>query len=409
MRDAPTLNLPPDGWSDRLDPRRNNFDVLRFLLASLVVLSHSYSIVLPKALWDREPLMALTGRQLSLGSMAVYGFFAISGFLIATSWSRSKSFGDFFRKRAWRLYPGFAVMTLACAFLVVPLAVGSGPHVEARTLGKVLYRTVVFDAWEDPAAFAGHENAAINASAWTIPYEFWCYLILAGLAAVGVLRRRAWVVGLAAAAYVAQMAFATWNCGPVWTDWLPATASYHVGRVVGVPANWPAFLTYFLAGASFFAWRDKIPHSPRLAAACAVALVVAARVHPLLQFVLPACGVYLLFWASLHPKLRFETFGRRGDFSYGIYLYSFPIQQLLIAWVGPTRVQPLQLFAMSMPLSLAAGVLSWHGVEKWFVARRKPAVARPSAPTGRPIRQPIWTRYVLPIRLALAGRFGAAS
>jgi peptidoglycan/LPS O-acetylase OafA/YrhL len=194
-------------------------------------------------------------------------------------------------------------------------------------------------------------------------------MALAAVASVGALRRRWWAVGLFAAAYGLHQAFAVWNCGPVWAQVLPRELASHVTRIVGVPAKWPEFLTYFFAGMVFATWRDRLPHSARWAAACAGVLVAAALAKPMMQFVLPVCGVYLLFWVALHPRLRFERFGRHGDFSYGIYLYGFPIQQLLIKWVGPADVDPLMLFALSMPLSVLAGVLSWHGVEKWFVRR----------------------------------------
>ena len=183
----------PLGWSDEHDPRRNNLDLLRFLFAVAVVFSHSYSMALPQPLWGREPLLGLTGRQVSIGTLCVYGFFAISGFLIARSWARSRSFGDFLSKRALRLYPGFAAMTLFCVFVAVPLATGALPRPNLQLLGKLAYRVLVFDAWEDPAAFAGQQSTAINASAWTIPYEFWCYMVLAAVAAAGVLRRLGWV------------------------------------------------------------------------------------------------------------------------------------------------------------------------------------------------------------------------
>lgn len=317
-RDQHTVDEPP-GWSDEHDPRRNNLDLLRFVLASLVVLSHSYSITLPKPLWVREPLLGLTGRQVSLGTLSVYGFFAISGFLIARSWVRCRSFGQFLGKRALRLYPGFAAMTLFCVFVAVPLATGASPDAGWKSLAKVAYRVLVFDAWEDPAAFAGNLDHADNASAWTIPYEFWCYVALAAVATVGALGRRRWLgVALFAVAYAFHQAFAAWNCGPVWAQLLPRELASHVTRIVGVPAKWPEFLTYFFAGMVLATWRDRIPHSAKWAAACAGVLVAAAVTRPLMHYVLSVCGVYLLFWFALHTRLRNEGFGRHGDFSYGI-------------------------------------------------------------------------------------------
>ena len=377
MTPSPT----PAGWSDLHDPRRNNFDLLRFLLAAVVVFSHSYTIVLPRERWDAEPLMALTGRQLSLGTMAVFGFFAISGFLIAQSWTRSRSFGLFLKRRALRIYPGFAAMTLACVFLVVPLATGAFPKIDVSLLGKIAYRVAVFDAWEDPAAFSGQVDPAINASAWTIPYEFWCYLFLAAVGTAGAFTKR-WGVAALAVLFAVFYGLHEWffltGAGPVWADWLPKSAAYHAGRVFGCPAMWPRFLTYFVAGALFFAGRSRVPHSGRLAAACATVLVATAAAKPLLglpllSFALPVCGVYLLFWVALHPAVRFERFGARGDVSYGLYLYAFPIQQLLVKWIGPATVTPTLLFAYSLPPSLAAELLSWHFVEKRFLGRRHKA------------------------------------
>jgi peptidoglycan/LPS O-acetylase OafA/YrhL len=361
---------PMAGWSDANDPRRNNFDALRFLLAATVVYSHSYSIAVPRERWTDELLTGLTGRQISSGSLAVHAFFVISGFLIAQSWVRSRGFGDFIKRRALRLYPGFAAVTLFCALAAVPLATGSFPKVNAGLIGKLAYRTLVLDAWDDPTAFAGHHDPSVNASVWTIPYEFWCYVAVAGLAAAGVLRRRWCVAGLFVAMFALARTFSLLHCGPVWQQFTPHAVAYHAGRIFGTPAEWPNFLTYFLAGTLFYLFRDRVRHSNRLAAACAVALVAAGAVRPALQFVLPVCGTYLLFWAALHPRLRLEKFGRHGDFSYGIYLYAFPIQQLVVKAMGVTGVNPLALFAVSLPLAVVAGALSWHGVEKRFLRRR---------------------------------------
>lgn len=366
------------GWSDRDDPRRNNFDVLRLGLAAAVVFSHSFPVVTADP-WA-EPLNALTRRQVSVGTVAVYAFFAVSGFLIAQSWARSRSFGDFLSKRARRLYPGFAAMTLACAFVVVPLATAAFPTPTVELLGKLAYRVLVLDGWDDPAAFAGHACAQVNASVWTIPYEFGCYLLLAGAAGAGLLARRWGAVAVFATAYGLAAWFKLAHCGPVWADLLPKGAAYHAGRVLGQPAAWPAFVTYFFAGVVFFRFRDRIPHSNRLAAACLAVLAGSAVTPHALLFALPLCGTYLLFWVALHPAVRLHGFGRGGDYSYGVYLYAFPIQQLVVRAIGgPAAADPMTVFAWSLPLSLVAGVLSWHLVEKRFLARRRAHAAAAAA------------------------------
>jgi peptidoglycan/LPS O-acetylase OafA/YrhL len=86
------------------------------------------------------------------------------------------------------------------------------------------------------------------------------------------------------------------------------------------------------------------------------------------QLLFPVVGAYLVFWFGYHPRLQLHNFARFGDFSYGTYLYAFPIQQLLVQQAGGS-LNPYLLFIVAAPLSLVAAFGSWHGVEKWFLSR----------------------------------------
>src|SRR5688500_7314075 len=97
----------------------NNFDFSRVVLATIVVLCHSYVIYDGNLL--REPLWQLSQHQLTLGTFAINFFFVISGFLICQSWDRSQNLLYFLKKRILRIYPGFIFVCLACAFLFAPL------------------------------------------------------------------------------------------------------------------------------------------------------------------------------------------------------------------------------------------------------------------------------------------------
>jgi peptidoglycan/LPS O-acetylase OafA/YrhL len=94
-------------------------------------------------------------------------------------------------------------------------------------------------------------------------------------------------------------------------------------------------------------------------------------------------GAYLLFYAAYTPTVRLWRATAWGDPSYGTYLVSFPIQQWIVRHhmhgVAGQTMSPYLLFAVSLPLSLLAGYLSWHLVERWFLPRER-AVAEPSAP-----------------------------
>src|SRR5205085_4562125 len=99
--------------------RANNFDALRFALAALVILSHSFPLLQRDN--RHEPLAVATGGQITGGEVAVGGFFILSGFLIAQSWDNSRGLGDYLRKRAARIYPGFLAAALVCALIAGPL------------------------------------------------------------------------------------------------------------------------------------------------------------------------------------------------------------------------------------------------------------------------------------------------
>jgi peptidoglycan/LPS O-acetylase OafA/YrhL len=99
-------------------------------------------------------------------------------------------------------------------------------------------------------------------------------------------------------------------------------------------------LMYFWGGSAFYAWRAQIVHHWAIALAAAAILLLGDRFRVLL-LVLPFAGAYLLFWIAIHPRIHLKDFGRYGDFSYGTYLYAFPIQQLAVCYLP--HAQPLAL------------------------------------------------------------------
>ena len=120
----------PDKYdhADRIDSRRNNIDFMRFLLALTVVLSHSF---------------VLSGAADSpMGSVAVDGFFILSGFLVTASYFNSKSVAEYMKKRIRRIYPAFVVAMLFCLLIVVPLAGASLPHGRLGTFFNFLFSTL---------------------------------------------------------------------------------------------------------------------------------------------------------------------------------------------------------------------------------------------------------------------------
>jgi peptidoglycan/LPS O-acetylase OafA/YrhL len=90
-------------------------------------------------------------------------------------------------------------------------------------------------------------------------------------------------------------------------------------------------------------------------------------------------------WVAYHPSLtRFRRLNT-GDYSYGTYLYGFPIQQSIMLWLAPKGYMGVaQLAALGSIASLGAGVVSWYGIERWFIAMKSRTAPSPRIPLPNP-------------------------
>ena len=257
-----------------------------------------------------------------------------------------------------RIYPGFLVTVLFGLFIIGPLVVADKHAYFSAFQPKGLLKTLLLFSYELPGPFANapYRPAMINGSLWSIPYEFRCYLLVALLGMASLLKNRKISLVLltvsAAAMYYKSFTGQYWYYG-------------HLNNVLYLLLcdldRWPAPLTYFLAGMVFYLWQDRIPYSPRIAAACSLLLAAAIPLH-VFAYALPVCSVYLLFYVAFKPTKRLHEVGRKNDFSYGIYLYSYAIQQTLIHFLPP--VHPVLLFLLTMPIALALAAFSWFVIEK---------------------------------------------
>jgi peptidoglycan/LPS O-acetylase OafA/YrhL len=340
---------PPAPASDH----GNNFDVLRVVLAALVLFSHSFPLVVGTN--GAEPFFRLSSGQITGGELAVDFFFVISGYLITRSWLASRSTDDYLRKRIRRIYPGY----LACLVVSVAItAVCAGSRAPEYTSAALLYQKdallegvllLKYGLLDNQAAFAANPwPHASNGSLWTLQPELYCYLLVAGLGVTGALRRR-----------------------PVTILWATLFAGYslqvlHTGNVQN--SFWRLTL-YFGAGALFFLHRDRVRFGrPSLVAIAAAAIVAGCAVPPLLLLVLPAAGSYLLLSFAFSASIRVHGFAKRGDISYGLYLYAFIVQQAMVYAVGIRS--PLVLFASALPVTCVFAWLSWRYVEHPLLAQR---------------------------------------
>ena len=345
----------------------NNFDFLRLALSLLVIYSHSYPLGVGSEI--AEPLNRWTHGQMTFGAVAVDLFFIMSGYLITASAVRSRGFADFFLKRIRRIYPAFLLASLLTVAVVIPLAGGHRRGSGVAVTSYWFLQVVRLQEFQATHSFASNPYPlVINGSVWSISYEFWCYIGIAMLSFAGLLRRAWFLLLCFLTAWVGGIVFQA-------EGWILSGGLLR--SLLGVPEIWARLLPFYLGGTVCYLFRDRIRWNGWAALGGVAALVVASFFSLGWVTVFPLVGPYLTFFIAFHPVPVLQDVGRFGDFSYGTYLYAFPVQQLLMEALGHT-VQPWLLFAMSTPPTLLLAAASWYGVERRLLApkRRKESVVQ---------------------------------
>jgi peptidoglycan/LPS O-acetylase OafA/YrhL len=331
----------------RTSVRQNNFNLIRLLLALLVLLSHAPEILDGNR--SRELLTRMFG-SMSFGELAVDGFFLLSGYLIVQSWESQPQAWPFLKKRLLRIYPGFLVATLVCAFVVGPLAAPPAAYFSALDIPSLVANMLFLQKPAVPDVFVGLYYEGINNSMWSISAEFVCYLgvLAAGMAgALG--RRHAWLA-------LAVLVFAA------------GTAA----RMANVTIPGMRLAMLFLNGGACYLYRDKLRMHGALALGATAVVAVCMFSWRVSELAVTSFGGYALIYAAGKRSALLSQFNRLPDVSYGTYLYGWPIQKLLI-WYVPT-ISPWTLFALSAAGALAAGTISWYLVEEPALRFKGPAM-----------------------------------
>ena len=366
------------------------FDHLRIGLALSILTWHSVSISYGQAYaatLPRFPIPVLLGALLPM-------FFGLSGFLVMGSAIRTGELKTFITFRVLRILPALFTEIMLSALVL-------GPWLTVLPLGRYFTSPMLFEYFGSlvgrvrfslPGLFLTNPAPElVNFALWTVGPEILCYVLMALLMLTGAYRRRRVMVGVAAG-YLLVALVAGWL--------FPA-------RAMGEVLPGKLLIWGFLAGNLLFLFRDRIRYSALLAvaaflAAMAILLLAQARAEDWLACLAIPLFVYAVAVVGL-SRLPPLPFFRRGDYSYGIYIFGFPIQQAITWFLPHHRIWYVNL-AIALPLTLAFAVASWHLIEKPALSLRKRIVRREGAPIpaggGFAVR-----RWALGVALGLYGLF----
>ncbi len=331
----------------------NNLNLLRMLAAVAVIVSHAWAVV--GGAGALQPLEATVGWQ--LGTMAVFVFFGISGFLISASFERRVSLDAWIVARILRIFPALAVTLVLTALVLGPLvtALPPGAYFGADETRRYVLNNLSLWFRQDslPGVFEDLPHAGhINVSHWTLLHEVLCYLgvMVLGLAGVLTGRLRATVfLGIAIAGLAVQ------------TVLIGATGSAVLDGFL--------FLALpFVIGMGFHVWRDRLILSVPV---LLVMVLVAWATHGLpgnLQWVILTL-IYGAFVVGYLPTGPIRSYNRLGDVSYGLYIYGFAVQQTVLHLTG--IADPWLNLAVALPATLVLATLSWIFVERPAIALGK--------------------------------------
>jgi peptidoglycan/LPS O-acetylase OafA/YrhL len=330
--------------SDVLDPKKNNFTLLRLFAALAVVVSHAIFL---KSGNKADEIFAGTSVYV-LGDHAVNVFFVLSGLTVAASLDRSRDIVSFLVARMLRIFPALIVCTVSLIIFGIAISDYSAikyltdTHVITYALKTTSLGT---SSAELPGVFASNPHpSVVNGSLWTLKFEILCYLLLALLSAVGLLEKRrvSWflpTVGFLASAFLLS----------------------RFGGHADAFEQLARFWLCFSFGVGLFVFRDHVRISifQMLLLAALTWMVLGTGIERVAS---PIATGYAALLLGRIPLGKLRAFSNRNDISYGVYIFGWPASQSLIHFYP--SLDAWALLVLSAVIASTLAYFSWHWIEK---------------------------------------------
>jgi peptidoglycan/LPS O-acetylase OafA/YrhL len=296
----------------------------------------------------------------------VGGFFALSGFLVAGSAARTGTVRKFLGFRALRIVPALLFEVSLSALVLGPLvtSLALSEYFTSLELYRYFGNVIGWITFWLPGVFQDNPiKGMVNANLWTLRPEFYCYAIIAVLMVGGILsHRRVVLTGIV----LLTIAFSVMSLMPPEGFTTRADNTHFT--------NW--FIVYlFFVGVVFAQYTDKIVCSPLMF----VASLLLYMLGMTLRIPDAISCIFLVYCIVCIGAVRTPWFDRffKNDYSYGIYLYGYPIAQTLVFILmtlgifKQDAVTSLFIMAASLVLTICCSAFSWTVIEKPFLRLKR--------------------------------------
>lgn len=320
---------------------KNNFDFIRVLLAFIVFVGHL------GALSESSQLTFLTHSPVEV---AVFSFFVVSGFLIARSYERSSSLKSYAKKRINRIVPAYLLVVFLCTVLLSMVSTLSfSDYFGNVQVYKYFFWNSIFMNFMAPSLPGVFGNGAVNGALWTLKIEMCFYAAVPLIFLLFGKNNR----------YRNTSLIVLYFLSLIFLNYFGMTGKAAISRQL------PGSLCYFIGGMLIYFHFEKFIKYKNILFIIAIITVWIDLIINIRLFSPIMISIIVLYIAY---SLKFlNNFGKYGDFTYGIYIFHFPIIRVFATLGLFASYNPFLMSFVCMLIVIGVGIASWHLYEKKFL------------------------------------------